>query len=300
MNNPLPPLNALKAFEAAARTGGYVTAARELGVSPAAVSQQVKNLEQFFAKQLFVRYNNRLALSDAGLAVFADAARIFERLAEMTVRVFEGEVRSRLVISVLSSLAQRWLNRHIASFLAQYSEIGVDVRVEDDPVDFSTDNIDVRLCYGRHLYPELASTSLIHDEVLPLCTPALADRFDGEASADELLIHTSWGPSFASHPTWGDWYKAAGISHLPDPGRGHRVGQSSLAIDLALGGAGIALGQRLLARDDIASGKLVAPVDHALALGHPYCAVHAHARAQKPGLAAFVDWTAQKMASQTS
>ena len=113
MTRKLPPLNALKAFEAAARTGGFVPAARELRVSPAAVSQQVKNLERFFDKRLFVRHHNRLSLTDAGLAVFADSSEALERLAAMTLRTFEGEVRSRLVVSVLPSVASHWLNRRL-------------------------------------------------------------------------------------------------------------------------------------------------------------------------------------------
>ncbi|MCG8325832.1 MAG: LysR family transcriptional regulator, partial [Thiotrichales bacterium] len=97
----MPPLNALKAFEAAARTGGYVSAARELGVSPSAVSQQVRNLELFFDKQLFQRYHNRITLTDAGIAIYEESAGALETLVDMTARVLVGEARTRLVISLL-------------------------------------------------------------------------------------------------------------------------------------------------------------------------------------------------------
>lgn len=301
MSRKLPPLNALKAFEAAARTGGTVPAARELGVSPAAVSQQVKNLERFFDKQLFVRHHNRLSLTDAGLAVFADSADALERLAAMTARTFEGEVRSRLIVSVLPSVASHWLSRRLAGFLALDPATRLDLRVEEDPVDFARHGIDVRICYGAHLYPELANSLLIQDEVLPLCAPALladgrVDPAAPEALADTALIHTSWGPSFASHPTWADWFARLGAERTPDVGRGHRVGMSALAIDLAAAGAGVALGQRLLAADALAVGRLVAPFALAIPLGHPYCAVHAHAKSQKPAVKAFVDWVTRAAA----
>ena len=306
MTRKLPPLNALKAFEAAARTGGYVPAARELRVSPAAVSQQVKNLERFFEKQLFVRHHNRLSLTDAGLAVFADSSEALERLAAMTLRTFEGEVRSRLIVSVLPSVASHWLNRRLnrrlTGFLALDPAIRLDIRVEDDPVDFARHGIDIRICYGAHLYPDLANTLLVQDEVLPLCAPALLDQgvlnpSSPDTLPDTALIHTNWGPSFASHPTWADWFARAGLDRAPDVGQGHRVGMSSLAIDLAAAGAGIALGQRLLAGDELANGGLVAPFGQSVPLGHPYCAVHAHAKAQKPAVRSFVDWAVQTAAA---
>ncbi len=295
MRRHLPPLNAVKAFEAAARFGGYVAAAQELGVSPAAVSQQVKKLEQFFEKQLFVRHNNRLTLTDAGLTVFTDGSAALQRLAAMTERVVEGEVRTRLIVSVPPSLANRWLNQQIAGFLDREPSIRLDLRVEEDPVDFARYNIDVRICYGDHLYPDLASQQLIRDEVLPLMTPEThrkcnVDTGDPASLPDSALIHTGWGPSFASHPGWTDWFARAGVPRSPDAGRGHRVGMSSLALDLALADAGIALGQRLLAAADLATGRLVAPFAVSLPLGHPYCAVYPHAKSPKPGVQGFVAW----------
>ncbi len=292
MRRILPPLNALKAFEAAARSGGYVTAAQELAVSPAAISQQVKNLERFFDKQLFLRHNNRLTLTDAGLGVFAECSEALERLAGLSARLFEGQVRARLVVSVLPSLANRWLNHRVPQFLEIHPAIRLDIRVEEDPIDFARDDIDLRICYGRHLYPDLVNTLLIHDHVLPLCSPAFLKKgpVAPESLRDDDLIHTNWGPSFASHPTWADWFAAMGVHRAPEAGRGHRMGMSSLAIDFALSGTGIALGQRLLAEKDLAAGRLRAPFATSLALGHPYCAVHPQAKAQKPGIKPFVSW----------
>lgn len=295
MQRNLPPLNALKAFETAARNGGYVAAARELGVSPAAVSQQVKNLERFFGKQLFLRHNNRLSLTDAGLAIFADSSEALEKLAGMTERVLEGEVRTRLVISVLPSMAIRLLNRRLADLITLDPATRFDIRVEDDPVDFARYNIDVRICYGQHLYPDFASRVLIQDEALPLMTPAMlkrgvVDASDPASIPDELLIHTNWGASFVSHPTWADWFARVGVDRVPDAGRGHRVGMSSLALDLALAGGGIALGQKIFANDDMTAGRLCAPFAQSVPLGYPYCAVTPHAKSKKPGVISFVEW----------
>lgn len=291
----MPPLNALKAFEAAARYGGYVAAARELGVSPSAVSQQVRNLERFFGKQLFARYNNRVALTDAGITIYADTARALQDLASMTTRVLEGELRPLLVVSVLPSLAHRWFHRRLAEFLLTDEQVRIDLRVEDDPVDFARQDIDLRICYGAHLYPDLAVVPLLHDEVVPLCTSSFWNRHgtsleDLSELSDELLIHTSWGPSFASHPTWADWFASIGKKRAPDVAKGHRVPMSSLAIDLAVAGAGICLGQRMLAEDELATGRLVSPWSSSLPLGHPYCAVHPHTKAHKQDLSKLKNW----------
>jgi LysR family glycine cleavage system transcriptional activator len=195
-------LNAVKAFEASARHGGISPAARELGVTPGAISQQVKILEAFFAKQLFVRQNNQLHLTDAGLAVYADSAEIIDRLSQMTHRLLEGNVRSRFVISTLPSVAVRWLNRRLGEFLAVEPDIRCEIRIEDDPVDFVGHHIDLRICYGHHLYPELVTVPILRDEVTPFCSPELLSSGrlrQGEPSSimDKDLIHMDWGARFA-------------------------------------------------------------------------------------------------------
>jgi LysR family glycine cleavage system transcriptional activator len=289
----LPPLNAIKAFEAVARLGSLSLAARELSVTPGAVSQQLRILGEFFGKRLFVRRHNRLQLTDAGLSVFGDTAEIIDRLSAMTARLLEGEQRAHLVVSALPSVAVRWLNYELGTFLAAAPEVRCELRVEDDPVDFARHHIDLRLSYGEHLYPELVTVPLVRDEVTPLCSPAYLKRValngrDPASLPERDLIHMDWGASFASYPTWSQWFAAAGKPRPVGGTRGHKTSMSSLAIDLALSGAGIALGQRLLAQRDLASGALLAPFATSLPLTHPYCLVHAHAKADKRIVVDFV------------
>ena len=284
-----PPLNALKAFEVAARHGSFVAAGLELGVSSAAVSQQVAKLEQFFGKLLFARHNNRIGLTDAGQIIFADTAASLQTLADLTDRVREGGVRSRLTISVLTSLAGKWLPARLGQFMNQEELIRLDIRVESDPVDFARHGIDLRICYGTHLYPDLVAVPLFQDHVLPLCTPAFRDRHltrapDPAELRDEDLVHTNWGTAYASYPSWQEWFAAAGLARLPDAARGHRVDLASTAIDLALSGQAVCLGHRELARDPIAAGALVEPIPVAMPMRDRYCAVHPHAKAGKAGL----------------
>lgn len=291
----LPPLNALRAFEAAARTGGYVAAAEELGVSPAAVSQQVRNLEDFLGKQLFRRFNNRVLLTDAGQVVFAGASDALQSISALTEQVMSGSTRSRLVISVITSVAERWLEPRLAAFALKEKALRIDLRVEGDPVDFARHNIDLRICYGTNQYPEMNTIRLFQDEVLPLCSPAYLERNAGAKAQgmngvpDDDLIHTSWGPSFVSHPTWHAWFAKSGIDR-PNDIKGYQVGMSSLALDLARDGVGVALGQKMMAGGDLAAGRLVPLSDTAIELGHPYCLVHPRSKSRKAGLLALIDW----------
>jgi LysR family glycine cleavage system transcriptional activator len=273
----LPPLNAVRTFEVAARLSSFAGAGAELGVSAAAVSQQVRHLEAYFGKKLFVRNGNRLSLTDAGLAIYPQTSRALDDIAAMTVRLLEGEMRTRLIVSVPFSLAEVWLAPKLATLLESYPQLSVDVRVEDDPVDLARHDVDIRVSYGDYHYPGMEVIALMHDQVVPLCAPELWYRhgnsdFDLGRIHESLFIHTEWGANYASHPTWSDWYAAEPGQVPPDPALGRRSGLSSLSITLARLGCGIALGQKLIAQPDLASGRLIALSSRSLSLGHPYCA----------------------------
>lgn len=160
----------------------------------------------------------------------------------------------------------------------------IDLRVENDPVDFAAGEIDLRLSYGSAPYPGLRAVKLFRDEVLPLCSPGLAAQLTLAAAEDSLFIHTNWGQDFASHPSWDEWCG----THLPqrriDPAKGQRVGSSQLALEFARRGLGIALGQRALADEQLRNGQLAALAPQSLPLGHDYCAIYPHAKARKAGL----------------
>lgn len=276
--NRLPPLNAVKVFEVAARMGSFVLAASELGVSSAAVSQQVRHLEEFLGRKLFVRAGNRITLTDAGHAIYPQTSRALNDIAAMTTRILEGDLHSRrLVVSVPFSLAESWLAPKLSELLEFHPQLSIDIRVEDDPVDLVRHDIDLRVSYGDYHYPGLEVIPLVHDEVIPMCTPEFWDvhgnqEFDLAQVQQNLFIHTHWGINYASHPTWHDWFSQASISHYPDPKLGRRSGLSSLSISLARLGQGIALGQKLMARSDLESGRLITLSSVSLRLGHPYCA----------------------------
>ena len=290
----LPPLNAVRAFEVAARAGSFTLAATELGVSSAAVSQQIRNLEDWFGKQLFVRNGNRITLTDAGHAIYPQTARALGEIAAVGRRMLEGGLRTRLVVSVPFSLAELWLAPRLAVLLDGFPQMAIDVRVEDDPVDVVRQNIDLRISYGDYHYPALRMVRLVHDDVLPVASPDFwrrhgSEAFDLSDLHESQFIHTNWGPNYASHPTWADWFAVAGGNRAPDPSHGRRVGLSSLAIGAARLGLGIALGQRVMAGPDLEAGRLIALSTVSVRLGQPYCAFMLPAKAERADVAGLVE-----------
>lgn len=296
MSRKLPPLNALRAFEVCARLGSFALAAEELGVTTGAVSQQMRKLEDFFGRPLLVRRHKALVLTEVGQALYESSNELLDNLSEVTQRLVHGAQRaSVLSLSVLPSVGVRWLSRRLPRFLAQHPQIRVDLRLEDDPVDFFRTRVDVRISYGEHVYPEFVTVPFLRDRVTVLCTPALGaalgiSRGSPEKLRDEDLIHVDWRTGFSAYPTWESWLQAAGITRPVHRERGHTTDTSSVALEFAAQGAGVALGQVWLAEADLRAGTLLAPFPTALELPYRYCAVHTQANARNPTVQAFVQW----------
>ncbi|MGO1117569.1 LysR family transcriptional regulator [Rhodovibrionaceae bacterium A322] len=281
----LPPLNALRAFEAAARTGGYVSAAQELQVTAAAVSQQVRNLEEFLGKKLFNRSANSIALTDAGRSLYPNLARALADIRSVADKVAQNHRPSRMIVSVLPSVAEHWFLPTLAASGQPEVLHSLDIRVEEDPVDFQQERIDLRLTYGTFGYPDLKVVPLFQDQVVPLCHPDFWDTYGDPSGTlenvdDAQLIHINWGPNFASLPNWSQWFAAQDLNRRPQAESGLRVGPSGLALVAARSGVGMALGQAQLAAPALTSGQLVAPCSGSLPLGHPYCAVFPYGKQQ--------------------
>ena len=280
----LPPLNALKAFEAAARTCSFTMAGVEMNVSSAAVSQQVRKLEAYFDRKLFFRNNNQLLLTDAGRDLYINAASTLSQIAEFTENTLSTSGPRALVVSALPSLADRWL----PAVLAEYSAAPVTVRIEDDPIELERHDVDVRLSYGDDNYPGYWTTPLFQDHLVPMATPEIAAHW--EAAYPDLSgfrpIHMDWGPSFLQMPTWSDWCSASGV--LTRFGKGITVPGGAAALTLAEAGGGVALGQVELAKTALEDGRLVRLSDITIPMPTPYMLVVTNARRRAARIQAFL------------
>jgi len=291
MPRRLPPLNALRAFEAAGRHLSFTKAADELAVTQAAISHQVKALEETLGIQLFRRFNRRLMLTDAGQRYLPALSEAFERIDGATQRLHADEAGGALKISVANSFAAKWLLPRLPTFLARHPDIDVQVSASDRLTDFNRDDIDMGIRYGRGAYPGLRVDLLMDDTVFPICSPALVKGSRPLNAPADLRHHTLLHDDVrgSEFPDWRVWLKAAGIDDV-NPDRGPVYSHSSLVIQAAIEGQGVALARGSLVTLDLEAGRLVRPFGPVLPSNFACYVVAPEATADRPKIKAFRDW----------
>ncbi len=290
----LPPLNALRAFEAAARHGGFAAAARELGVTAAAVSHQVKSLEEILGVTLFRRLARGLEPTDAGRAYLPELTRGFDRLARAGERLKGGSMAGRLVVSVLPSFCANWLAPRLPAFKALCPEVAVQVHSDPAQADFSRGGVDMAIRYGRGHYPGLRAIKVLEEQVFPVCAPALLNGPRPLRRLEDLRHHHLLRnvDVLPGEPWlyWRSWLVSAGLDDI-DPDRGMGFTDGSAMVRACVAGAGVAIGRTALVESLLADGRLVRPF---AALSRPgdfaYFAVLPPAALENPRVASFVDW----------
>jgi LysR family glycine cleavage system transcriptional activator len=299
----LPPLNAFRAFEAAARHLSFKKAAAELHVTPAAISHMVKALEDQLGVKLFRRLTRALELTDAGKAMVPKVQEAFEALATAVERSRRLARLGPLAVSAPPLFATRWLVPRLHRFTERHPDIELRISSavaaidagrgaeEEAPADDETTLVTVRFGHGR--YPGARVDKLFSVAYSPVCSPRLLKRGRPLRVPDDLrhhtLLHDDTIPDVAERLSWDAWLKAAGVDDI-DATRGPRFTNSALAIDAAVDGLGVALGITPLMAEDIAAGELVAPFDVEVESGFAYHLVCDEAIAERPQVAAFRAW----------
>ncbi len=290
----LPSLKGLQAFDAAARKGSFAAAAEELSVSPAAISQLIRGLEDQIGRKLFHRVRRSVIPTEAGLEVLPRLSAAFEELRGVSRQLKGSGGQARLTLSVPPSVATGWLATRIGAFLAEHDPVDLAIRGEEDPVAFERETIDVRMSYGRFHYREHESEVVATDWAFPACAPDFLARHGPLETAHDLLrlplIHTDWGPAAAAYPTWDQWFEAASLAPPRRASRRITANSSNAAIDLAVSGLGVALCQGFFAARYLETGLLVRPLAQGLALRHPYCLTVPDRSARRPIVTAFKAW----------
>ncbi len=305
MNQRLPSLNALRAFEAAARPLSLTEAARELHVTPAAVSHQVRALEADLGVSLLRRVKGAFVLTETAQTVLPVLRAGFDQIAEAARRLRADEARHFLTVSVGPTFAATWLVRRLGAFKAAFPEIDVRLQNTDNVVDFARDGVDIGIRFGAGDYPGLQAVRLFDEEIFPVCSPGLLERgppLDRPADlAKHTLLHVegSWGLTKGETLDWELWLRAAGAEEV-DARRGPRFSHASLALQAAIEGQGLALGSKSLAQDDLAAGRLVRPFDVVLPVNFAYYLVYPEQTADRPKIAAFRHWILAEIGTGTS
>ncbi|MEM7225666.1 MAG: transcriptional regulator GcvA [Pseudomonadota bacterium] len=291
MARRLPSLNALKAFEAAARHGSFTEAAEELHVSHAAISRHVRDLEAWLKVPLFRRLSRGVVVTEPGRGYQESLTRIFDDLLAATQAVQAPSATGELQVSAETAFAARWLVPRLGHFQDRYPEIELILDSSEQVINFRNDPAELAIRYGAGNWPDVDSITLIELEVFPVCRPSLVEGRMPKSPKDLkafTLIHEE------TKDWWKDWLVEAGVSDTT-LGRGTVFKYMHSALDAAEAGQGIALADNLLAADAIAAGRLVRLLDIAFPEGG-YFIVRPKGLKESPAAAAFRDWLQEEMA----
>ncbi|WP_375772515.1 transcriptional regulator GcvA [Archangium gephyra] len=290
-------LNALRAFEAAARHESFSAAAAELHVTPAAVGQLVRSLEDVLGTPLFHRGTSgrkRLVLTEAAQRALPDIRAGFERLSAGVARLKEGSSTGVLTVTVSPAFAAKWLLPRLERFQASWPELDVRLDASTELLDFAARGVDIGVRYGAGVWPGLTAEKLLDEEVYPVCSPALLRQSGRLRRPSDLaslrLIHDRSVDARSGFATWEAWLEKAGARDV-ETKRGLRINNSAAVLQAAIDGQGVALARSIMAHDDLAAGRLVRlfpEVEFSSVLA--YYVVYRPDCATLPKLVAFRDW----------
>lgn len=268
MTRRLPPLNALRAFEAAARHLSFTRAAAELCVTQAAVSHQIKALEAWLGAPLFLRRNRALEMTEEGQAYFPSVRQALDGLADVTSRLFAPDNGGgALTVSTMPSFAAKWLVMRLGRFQARHPDIDVRLHTSLVKVDFAQQDVDVAIRFGVGGWTGLKSERLMGDEVFPVCAPALLQGDKPLKQPDDLRFHPLLHDDYFIN--WPMWLETAGVRGV-DTSRGAFFNDSALMLQAAMAGRGVALARGVLVADDLAAGRLTRLFDVSLPGDYAY------------------------------
>ena len=285
MTRRLPPLTALRAFEATARHLSVSEAARELHVTQSAVSQQVRALEDHLGLSLFRRAGGRLHLTPAGRDFYPALQSAFDSIDAAAARLTAARAAGALTVSLLPTFAVRWLIPRLGRFQDRHPEIEVRLIATAKLADFTADDVDVAIRYGAGHWPGLRADMLMVEDMFPVCAPGLKIAEPADL-AGHTLLQVDADPR---REDWQRWLAAADVASMQPAGL-MRFDSSAQALEAAAAGLGLALAHRPFVVDDLAHGRLLAPFDITVPARDAYYLVYPADTADLPRIAAFRGW----------
>lgn len=295
MPRSLPPLNSLRTFEAAARLGSFTKAARELNVTPAAVSHQIRGLEEYLGVTLFRRTTRSLVLTDQATSAAETLREAFDRIGQ-SVETLRSDDRSgksgALSISVTSAFATRWLVSRLPRFQKKNPRIYLRIAASPSPVDFDQEDVDVAVRIGRGGFAGVVAINLFHEWLAPVASPAFLRQNILRKPADITRVPTLHDNSMrrAGRPrAWQEWFRAAGAP-LAEAHWGTQFDDGHLALQAAASGVGVALGRLVYAVDDLAAKRLRIAMQPVIEMDIAYYLLIPESRTNLPAVVAFRTW----------
>jgi len=288
MSKRLPPLNALRVFDSAARHLSFTKAAEELFVTQAAVSHQIKTLEEFLGLKLFRRRNRSLLLTEEGQSYYLDIKEIFSSINEATRKLLARSAKGALTVSLSPSFAIQWLVPRLSGFNQAYPGIDVRIQAVDREEDKLADDVDVAIFYGRGNWTGLRTDRLYAEYLIPVCAPSLLTGEKPLKTPSDLIYHTLLHDT--SRRDWQAYVRQLEIQNQINVQQGPIFSHSSMVIQAAVHGQGVALVNNVMARSEIESGRLVRPFQDVLVSKNAFYLVCQDSQAELGKIAAFRQW----------
>lgn len=283
----IPPLNSLRAFESAARQLSFTKAADELFVTQAAVSHQIKSLENFLSIKLFHRKNRALLLTEEGQSYFHDLRNIFVDIQDATQRLVAMGAKGAITIATPPSFASQWLVPRLHKFSAEHSDIDVRIKAVDADDGFLDDSVDIAVFYGKGNWTNYYCTKLLSEFLTPMCSPLLLQKGKPLTLLKDLSQHILLHDN--TRAAWKNWLKNFNVKHA-NVNQGPIFSHTMLVLQSACIGQGIALSDTVLAKPEIDSGRLVCPFDERVESKLSYYIVCKESQAEQSKIKVFSEW----------
>ena len=283
----LPSFQALKAFEATVRAGSLSAAARELNVTPGAVSRQISGLEEWLGHPLMTRHPQGATPTRAGMRLKDSLSRAFDDIETAIHEASADSGRETLVVQVYPTFAIQWLVPRLATFNSLAPDIDLQIRTSLSEVDFDRDNVDIAVTIGTGRIPRVKSHLLFPRRFTLVTSPTLLETFGPDPAVALRSSRPLYSDLHIEH--WHQWLHKAGFGDI-DLSRGTLFENSSLAYQAARDGAGFALGQLDLLAEDLRTGRLVAPFDLVVTGARQYYVAYRRSNAGNKAIQTFVDW----------
>ena len=292
------PLNALRAFEASARNLSFAAAAEELSVTPAAISHQIKKLEEYLGVPLFRRRARGLVLVETGQLLAKELHSVFLNLDQAMEHVMEADRGGSLALTVAPTFAAMWLIPRLQNFYSLHPDIDLRISTSLGLVDFQRDDFDAAIRLGHGQWPGLEAVKLFDESVIPMCSPRLLEGQNAIRKPADLrkhvLLHNHSMDFDPDAPTWQTWLDASG-THDVDASRGMHFSLPDHGLQAAIDGAGVVLGWRSLSSRDVAAGRVVELFDLAIPLGSTFYLVYPETQSRRPNIVALRDWILREL-----
>lgn len=291
----LPPLNALRAFEASARHLSFTKAAEELFVTQAAISHQIKSLEEHLGLKLFMRKNRALLLTEEGQGYYLDIKDIFNSLHDATEKLLARGAKGAITVSLQPSFAIQWLVPRLNEFNRLHPEIDVRIKAVDQPDSSLTEDVDVAIYYGRGRWPNVHADKLHTEYYVPVCSPMLLAGKKPLLTVQDLANHTLLHDE--TRRDWKRWVKDVGVKGI-NVNHGPIFSHSAMVLQAAIHGQGVAIANSVLAKPDIDSGRLVCPFEEVLVSRSARYLVCRESQIDVGKISAFRDWVLTTVAQE--